>query len=95
MKKNYYQIRFDEKVYRALCDECNRRRRVYRTRQIVSRILWSISVPIVILTLVFGMTLLFLNYTEIEETVFGVIIILGCICGFAAWKIDPDNSLEE
>ena len=94
MKKSYYKIKFNEKMYRELCAEYNKRKRAYRRREIISKILWGISIPIVILASIFGTALLFLNYTEIEEMVFGIIIILGCICAFAAWRIDPDNNQE-
>lgn len=100
MKKNvYYQIRFDEKIYRELCDEYNRRKRIYRRREIISKILWGISAPIIVLSLPFVLSLIFLNYTNTEEWIAFGIILFGYVCGLAAYRIDPNYkplpSLEE
>ena len=98
-KKEYYQIRFDENVYRELCAEYNRRQRAYRRREIVSKILWGISAPIIALSAPFILSLIFLNYTEAEEWVAFGVMLFGYVCGLAAYRVDPEYkrlpSLEE
>ena len=90
--KNKYQIVFDEDFYRELCAEYNRRKRAYRRREIISKILIGISMPIIVISFIFIPSLLFFNYTPIEKWVVFWIVIFGSLCSFLGYHIDPENN---